>query len=296
MTPETWDGLTNTNVMKYQVPFEHTALAMMATAWSVDGNSVVFAYLNGIAVFNAQTGALLHSWTAKQNYSFQTLALSADNKYLVTTSFFHPSNTSKAVDAHLNVFSLSSGQLVAQPASGPYTNLYWSPDGKYLAAGGVSEAGGQSVSWHLWNPTNWQIEHTYTAADFSWSPDGSQIALVKNGGVQIVKTAQDTIVRSFAGGNGFVGAISWQPHGNRLLVETLTDNARTSTLSLWNTQNGALLYTFTAYHGAFNNGEAWSSDGKYVLFSVFQKIDKKSGPPTMTPGVQEWYEVIWIAE
>lgn len=304
---ETWNALTGANVVKYRLPFQEAGQNfLMATAWSFDSTEVAFQYSNGIAVFNAQSGAVITSWSAKSNHSFQGVAFLPDGKYLVTTSFatsFTNGGQEQVSNAHLNVFSIATGQLVAQPQDKVYVNMVASPTGKYLIAGGASEAVGQGTAWDLWDTTSWSIVRTYTnVADFSWSPDGSQIALVRNGSVQIVDAQSDNVLRSFASGAGTIANIAWQPHGTRLLVNTVNASAQTSYLSLWDTQTGTHLYTLNSYQGAFNDGSAWSSDGKYVLFSAFSTKTSSTvtpaatqTPPLVQPPVAQWDEVIWIA-
>jgi Tol biopolymer transport system component len=235
------------------------------------------------------------------------VAFLPDGKDLVTTSFAtsftNGGTTERPGAAHLNVFSIATGQLVAQPQDKVYENMVASPTGKYLIAGGASEAVGQGTAWDLWDTTSWSIVRTYTnVADFSWSPDGSQIALVRNGSVQIVDAQSDNVLRSFASGAGTIANIAWQPHGTCLLVNINNASAQTSYLSLWDTQTGAHLYTLNSYQGAFNDGSAWSSDGKYVLFSTFSMKAASTVNPaaTLTPpptqlSVAQWDEVIWIA-
>jgi WD40 repeat protein len=284
--PASWDGLTGGNVVRYPISLATGRDAYVGgVAWSPDGNRIAFLYGQGITIVDAHSGTELKSWLAQSQYNFQTLSWSPNGKYLATTTGKISAPAGQSDDNHLIVYDLASGQKVVEQASRFYNKLAWSPNGKYLAGGNVSEAGGQASAYDLWNSATWTAYTFASVADLSWSPDGSQIALIRGGSVQIVDAASKNIVRSFAGGSGSLATIAWQPHGTRILVRIDNLGAQTSYLSLWDTQTGKHVYTFKTYQGAFNDNSAWSSDGKYVLMSAFKNIQRGT-----------WYEVLWIAE
>ena len=300
VTPETWDVLTGTNIITYKMPFSNPSIGLMGALWSADGTRVAFAYYNGIAVFNARTAALLESLPLPsvpatvqnvQVQQFQALSWSPNERYLVTLYILVAGNTHTY---QLYVWDLVTNQIVAKPASQTITNLTWSSDGKYLASWQNNDSTASNAKLDLWNTTTWQIAKTYTGVnDFSWSPDGSQMAVARNNGVQIVDTTSGNVERTFAGASGSViSGVDWQPHGTSVLVDISNNSQHTSYLSLWNTQTGVRIYTFTKYQGAFNSGQTWSSDGKYVLMSVFIN---PSNLPKGFRGNGAWHEVIWIA-
>ena len=137
---------------------------------------------------------------------------------------------------------LAVNQVVAKPTSNLISNIAWSPDGRYLATWSIEGVGPVLT---LWDPATWQIARTYNGvADFYWSPTGSLMAMVKDGSVQIVDTASGKVLRSFAGGNGVVSSVAWQPRGTKVLVGMHNVSSNTSYLSLWNTQTGTEVFAF----------------------------------------------------
>lgn len=296
--PASWDGLTGGNIVEYHLPSSLSSNNGPGYAiWSSDGSRVAFSEGKGIAVFNAKTGTLLQSLTMPQVSStaqnaqaqgFGRLAWSPDGKELATIYYLTTGQNARnsTTVIQLYVWNLMTNQTVTKPTSEWINEIAWSPAGRYLATWETQESSGATANLYLWDTTTWQIANTYTnMSDFSWSPDGSQMAMNRGGSVQIFATATNAVLHSFTSPNGWVGQVAWQPHGTSILLTTYNTSGGTY-LSLWNPSTNAS-YTFTTYQGSeVNSGISWSSDGKYVLMSAFNQ----------NPPQGSFYEVIWIAE
>lgn len=97
----------------------------------------------------------------------------------------------------------------------------FSPSGRYLAYSGNSETLGNGLfvidvrgclTPRLIGPS---------AGGVAWSPDGRQLAVVRNNNIEIVDAASGVLVRRLTNSTAFKRNLSWRPGGGRIAYEVL---------------------------------------------------------------------------
>ncbi len=93
----------------------------------------------------------------------------------------------------------------------------WSPNGRYVATGGVSGL------IQIWDATTWTLIRACEdlssgeVTSIAWSPDGSRLASGSwDKTVQVWEASSGKLLHRYTGHAGFVNAVAWSPDGSRL--------------------------------------------------------------------------------
>ena len=223
-----WDALTKAKVSLYTYTYTGSGSPNADITWSHDGKYLAFTiytYPGGSSTSPVQTStAQVWVWDAITNakvslytstypdssYENINIYWSPDSKYLAFTistysggSSTSPVQTSTAQVEVWDALTKAKVSLYTSTSTSTYTgssyadiNIYWSPDGKYLAFTTSTISGGSSTSpvqtstaqvW-VWDALTKARLSIYTStgsssssgasdAEITWSPDGKYLAL-----------------------------------------------------------------------------------------------------------------------
>lgn len=264
----------NTGAVKqgFQHGDERSLKKFTSVAISPDGTKVVASSDNGItALWDAETGAWLHTLSDLSNYSVNCVAFSPNGSRVITGS---SDTTVRRYDT--NTGSVSS--IIHNSTA--ITSVAYSPDGTKILTG----AEGNSAK--LWTSSGTLI-HTFTAhtksiTSVAFSPGGGRILTGAKDSTAILWNA-DTgdFIRFFTGHMGAVTSVAFSPDGTKILTGSADNTAK-----LWNKSTGALLYTFTghtnnvtsvafspdstrAYTGSLDHTVRWWDTSSGLLISLY---------------------------
>jgi WD40 repeat protein len=182
----------------------------------------------------------------------------------------------------VDIWSAISGKILRK-CSGPAEknrwipfSLAWSPDGRFIAAGGSDE---QRKKWkldltatdyqsiQLWDADTGRLLRTFGAAPWSnqvaWSPDGRYIASAEpNHVVNIWEAATGQRVGRYAGHTEAVRTVAWSPDGSMIASG---GNDCTVHLWIWNPRTHIADLSFV-YRGHTHTvlTLAWSPEGACI--------------------------------
>jgi Tol biopolymer transport system component len=166
---------------------------------------------------------------------------------------------------------------VATPLPGEVVDVRWSPQRRYLAAL-VHAIGTENAGWLVILAADGRVIGAHAGdggMPFSWSPDGSRIAVRDSNGLDVVQildthanvTGTVTSPSWVAlGYNGWTGSLSWSPDGRWIAVpgclQPCNPKADADVYLLDPTGGAARRLTSTA---AGDGWLAWSSDGRLAV-------------------------------
>lgn len=184
-----WDVSHNRKITSYQVP-ESDGLPWNV-AWSPDGRWIAvqeFPYVTTFRLYDVRTGRLV--WLRTFEPHIQTLdgtgahvahfAWSPDSRYLAL-----PLTSTAFIDDPVTMYPVIIWDVVEQREMLSYTghpggadSVAWSPDGQYVASGGMYDATVQIWHARTGNVVFTFREHQKPVSYIGWSPDGTTIASV----------------------------------------------------------------------------------------------------------------------
>lgn len=209
------------------------------------------------------------------DYAVNSVCFSPDGKYLAALSRTDYKGIAK-------IFSTSTGLEATTLSFFYYTNNYtgnylrticFSPDGKYLAAGGHYFLYKDYWIIKIFNSTTGREEKAFNfnneVNSIFFSPDGKYLAVGNDDGIaRIFNTLTGEMVRSFNLNSG-VSSICFSPDGKYLAAGTNEKNAK-----IFNTSTGELAASYILNDSIYS--VCFSPDGKYfaangLVFSVEEK-------------------------
>jgi WD40 repeat protein len=201
-------------------------------AWHPNGRELAVGcnLHRAVTIWDAQTGKVLRNLD-KEKGSVWVLAYSPDGKYLAVGRAFIGADD-------LNIYDAASGQLLRSfsppPAegagrkSGSPEALAFSPDSRYLAAGGSStpisvldvETGKRNSTLFNWGMRpNEEKKGINSVLSVAYSPDGRWIAVgYVDGRLELWETGSWSVVRKLSARDRGVSGLTFSPDNKHLVV------------------------------------------------------------------------------
>ena len=260
-TVQIWDAADGSHILTYRGHSEDVS----TVAWSSDGQFIASGSLdNTVQVWNAATGAKVFTYT-KHTDAVYDIAWSPDSKRIASASNdgtvqVWDSNTGEHVVKYTGPSSIRGGIAATNAVA-------WSPDGKYLAIGGLGPAA-------ILDPATAQVvgyygPHGGAAHAVAFSPDGTFLAVGRDDStVQVWNITTHTNAYTYIGHTADVFTIAWSPNGQRI-----ASGGADSTVQVWDALTGNHAYTYRGhldyYWGHLTSNQsvntvAWSPDGKQI--------------------------------
>jgi WD40 repeat protein len=235
---------------------------------SPNGNFIAGAGIDIIRVWDSSTGNLL--WEVPQNAFVLDLSWSPDSTRLVTVTaggFARVWNISQA--------SSPMGTLLAdfQPDFVVFETIDWSPDGQYLAIGGLFN----QPRLQLWNAITYQfvteLPLGVNISNIEWNPDIQRNLFAayfnQDYGVLLVSgdpnqtpiiACQDCTLGEWT------PDVQWNNSGTRLAIVTSREDSN-SLIQIVDIETNQL--TLTIQSSAYINAIAWNADGTLIASTTY---------------------------
>lgn len=206
------------------------------------------------------SGQTLHlAWQA-HSYTIATLAISPDERWLATTSWW----------GGLKVWDLTSGISSWAVSLIDAWAVAFAPDGRTLASGGLD---GQIHVWDVATGAKLQtlVDHHVPVYRLAWSPDGRfLVSAGYDSHVRVWERAgepsgllQPTPVKRLSGHTSLVTGLAFSPDG-----QTLASASWDLTVKLWVIHTGREIETLPVQ--AHTSNLAWSPDGRLLAAAALE--------------------------
>jgi WD40 repeat protein len=253
-----------------------------SVAWSPDGQQIATASEDDtMQVWNANTGATqkIHRY-GHGSYAITWLPTGT---FIAFASDFVSNNTDPTTiqvwnaDTNRIRFTWTAQTTAQQVTDGfHYSQLAWSPDGKYLAIVG-------SANGYLWVALSvldvakktllftQPVKNSFIER-IAWSPDGTRIAYTDSGdnNIQVINATTSQHLSQYDPSPHFksdegVSGLAWSPDGKYLAagMSNGTPSALNGQVHICDAQTGKIVYTYSG-HTAGVTAIVWSLDGKHI--------------------------------
>ncbi len=315
ISPSTFGGVANTNELQIYsfngsvltaVTSQDYGYQISSVAWSPNGQYLALGGMNaskfgGVAsrdelqVYSFNGSVLAAVTSQDYGVEFSCLAWSSDGQYLVVGGADVVNDPGSGQD--LRVYRWNGSTLTAVTAQdfgiyGIYS-LAWSPDGKYLAVGGLepSQFGGGASTHELQIYSfNGSTLSAVTSQDYgsrvysvAWSPDGRYVAVggqdpTRFGGVanndqlQVYRFDGRVLIAVTSQVYGSsVNSVAWSPDGKYLAIggnnaSTFGGVADSNCLQIYRF-NGLSLAAVVSYNSGGLYSVEWSPDGQFLAYT-----------------------------
>jgi serine/threonine protein kinase len=268
----------------------HKAIVWV-TRWSPDGTLIASGSMDSTAqVWTADKGvnrlSIRSTVQPAQSDDYPwSLAWSPGKHQWLAVSF---------VDGTIQVLDMKAGQRIStlsKPASATIL-LAWSPDERYLAAGGGDDIV-RVYRYPEWEVVTTYQEHTDFIKALAWSPDGKYLASGSSDTqVKVWEPLSGQTKLMYKEHSSDIASLSWSPDSS-LVVSSAHDQ----TAKVWEVATGHTRYTYNAAGGAPLGEASWSHKGHLIAIyngnAQVDILDAQTGNKRQTISTGVVYSLSW---
>jgi WD40 repeat protein len=242
----------------------HDTQAIFDVAWSPDGTRLAAAGAdNQVKIWNPISGEIITNLQSPVN-NIRSISWSPDGTTLAGAS-------QDGFPKNVNVWDVSTGQIVFSPDVGDALAVAWSPDGTTLAIGKFREI-------QLWDVATQQSVNTIQTPEYvialAWSPDNTLIAsadtyVPENSVIRIWDVATTRLVKTLIGHTDVINSVNWSPIDN-----SLVSASHDTTVRIWDIYSGQTTNIYSSNDSVFS--AEYSPYGGRVAFGGQQAIAGQS--------------------
>ncbi len=230
---------------------------VMAYSLSPDGRYIASGSADSTIIIRDLTnGRETASWKASEN-EIASVCYSQDGKYLASGDW---QSTVKIWEVPNGKEIMTLFGLVSKVKfAGPVTSLSFSPDGKYVAAGGPFHEAVQ-----LWEASSGKVVGSLKGdynprASVCFSPDGKYLAFGSSDTVvKLWEISTGKVIRSFVGHQGAVISVIFSQDAKLLA------SASGKTIKVWGVSSGTEMMTYAGHEGMITS-MSFSPNGIHLI-------------------------------
>lgn len=218
-------------------------------AWRPDGQYLMLAGLDSVALMNATTGTIMNEMD-QYTGAFSSAAWSPDGKKLVLGN----------INGTVQVGEISSGDILSmlEGHTGTVTSVAWAPNGERL----VSASDDGTV--RVWDANSGELlrvlkRHIGKVNAVAWSHDGTWLASAGDDGITVIWDVASGPLRILRCDAGPVYSVAWSPDDT-----TLAFGCNYGAVHVWSTLLGEPLNTLRGEGFAVKSLD-WLSSSRLIL-------------------------------
>ncbi len=267
---EDYPGLNITEARQYDrmwlQRFVPTDCTITSVDWSPDGKKLLSTSLDGEAsVWNVESGELIvMAQQAEPQYGFAKWK--PDNREILSGTFTDT----------FEIWNPRTGERIRTlPFNG--TSADWSPDGKQLVVGSVSENTVYIYEYASGKERLSLVGHSAGITNVSWSPDGNKLGSTsEDGTAKIWDATNGQLITTFDRHMGAVQSIDWNP-----VLEHVVTTGVDGTARVWEIASAEELDVYDNV----DESAVWSPDGSMIAMGSINRYGDLSAMLTPAPVV-----------
>ncbi|KAG1885228.1 WD40-repeat-containing domain protein [Suillus subluteus] len=234
--------------------------AVCTIALSPDGKKVVSGSMDGVRLWNIDTGKVIMKWTGNTERVW-TVCWSRDGRRVLSGSW----------DGTAREWDVEKGEMILGPIKTGHICVFtvvYSPDMTMLATGGrelpQNRTGDNKSPIKIWDAKTGNLVailkgHTHWVMSLAWTPDGERlISGSHDDSIRIWDTTTWKQIALLDGHTNAVESIAISPNGHVLASASIDNTAR-----LWNLDNNQPISS-PFHHADDVNSVSFSADGKLL--------------------------------
>ena len=251
----------NTSIKQLGQILQGRTRTVHSVSYSPNGQYLASGSDDGIVrIWQTSTGQMVRTLRMPNRYNsgLLSLAYSPDGQYIASSNW----------DFDIQLWETGTGKLVAT-LKGIFNLAAFSPDGKYLAAGSISNQSGIVSLWEA-NMELWKanieplvyanIGHTQAINSLAFSPDGQYLASGSGDNtVRIWNTGTGQVVDTLQGYTGSAYSAVYSPPDGKYIALGVNQD-----IWVWQTSTSQWVQTFKGKNN-FITSIAYSPDGQYLV-------------------------------
>lgn len=229
-------------------------------AWSLDGKYIATAAGKRVIIWDAGTAQDISRFSHASDVT--QVAWSFDGNWLASAG------NDQTIQIH--VPGTGNHEFTYAGHFGAIEQIAWKPDSRLIA----SVSNDQKA--HVWDLLTGYALSIYQGRWVGWSPDGTRLAISTNTGIQILDTANWSIVITIGERVTYTQKIVWSSTTNLIASSGYSDQARKNLVQIWDVTTGRSIFK------SDGSNMAWSPNGTYAAIwglttPVVQICEVKTG-------------------